>query len=105
MNATIAAPQIIRWEEPAPLRTASRDLAHLADAIRANPGKSAVIAEHPNTKEGRRIVATLIGVVKYKRRGFSDPEGTFHVTTRTERVDDGNDGKVIRVFVRFNAHE
>ncbi|WP_440063868.1 hypothetical protein [Streptosporangium sp. OZ121] len=106
-TSTATAPQILRWEEPVPLRSASQDLAHLADAIRAQPGKSAVIAEHPNTKEGKRIVATLTNAVKYKRRGFWHADGDFHVTTRTERIDgvgaDAEGGKVIRVFVRFDA--
>ncbi|MFI6889150.1 hypothetical protein [Streptosporangium canum] len=102
MNTPTTAAEIIRWEEPKPLRMAAKDLAHIADELRANPGKSAVIAEHPNTPEGRRLTANLISAVKFRRRGFMHSDGTFHVTTRTTRTERADGSKVIRVFVCFN---
>lgn len=99
MNAPIATAEILRWEEPAPLRAPELDLTPIADTLRANPGKSAVIAENPNTKEGRRLTTNLVSAIKYRRRGFLHPEGTFDTHTRTIAAADGS--KVIHVYAVF----
>ncbi|NRQ31337.1 hypothetical protein HII36_05720 [Nonomuraea sp. NN258] len=95
---------ILRWEDPARVETRTTDeYAQVAAALRANPHKWAVIAENPDTVEGRRNANRLFNGVKKGYRGFRhDPTGTFQVTTRTVARDDGT--KAVLVYVQYVPH-
>ncbi|MEU7891745.1 hypothetical protein AB0B45_02645 [Nonomuraea sp. NPDC049152] len=91
---------ILRWEDPAPRTPASDDYEPIAAELRDNPGQWAVIAEAPDTREGKREAARLFNAVKHGYRGFSRTEGgIYKATTRTGSTDNGD--KVIRVHAQF----
>ncbi|MEV4472861.1 hypothetical protein [Nonomuraea sp. NPDC049504] len=92
-------PGILRWEDPAPRTPSSDDYEPIATALRSKPGVWAVIAENPDTPEGKRVSARMFNTVKHGYKGFRRVEGgTYQVTTRT--VAKG-DGKVILVHAKF----
>ncbi|GAA5046253.1 hypothetical protein HNP84_010274 [Thermocatellispora tengchongensis] len=91
---------ILRWEDPAPRTPANDDYAPIATELRNNPGKWAVVAENPDTPEGRRASNRLFNAVKNGYRGFRRIEdGAYRATTRT--VDNGDGTKIIRVHAQF----
>ncbi|WP_433355510.1 hypothetical protein ACQP25_16930 [Microtetraspora malaysiensis] len=91
---------ILRWEDPAPRTRTKNENDRIADELRSNPGKWAVIAENPNTAEGRRVSARLYNAVKQGYRGFRRVDGgTYEGTTRSGTDDDNS--RVIRVHARF----
>lgn len=91
---------ILRWEDPAPRATSSDDYAPIAAELRNNPGKWAVLAEKPDTAEGRREVNRLYNRVKNGYTGFGRVDGgTYRATTRTVTKDDGT--KVVLVHAQY----
>lgn len=92
---------IIRWEEPAPIKTrTNKEYEPVAAELQKNPHKWAVIAETPDTPEGRRDANRLFNAVKNGYRGFrNDDNGTFQATTRTVTMDGGT--KVVLVHVQY----
>ncbi|MEU7911377.1 hypothetical protein [Microbispora bryophytorum] len=93
---------ILRWEDPAPRRTPTDEYDPIAAELRANPGRWAVIAENPDTREGRRGTSRVFNAVKNGYRGFRPVKGgTYTATTRTVTKDDGT--RVVQVHARFIA--
>ncbi|MEV0379748.1 hypothetical protein [Nonomuraea sp. NPDC050643] len=92
---------ILRWEEPAPIKTrTNKEYEPVAAELQKNPHKWAVIAETPDTPEGRRDANRLFNAVKNGYRGFrNDDSGTFQATTRTVTQDGGT--KVVLVHVQY----
>lgn len=93
---------ILRWEDSAPRSSAKSEDEYdpVAAELRNHPGRWAVIAENPDTLEGRRASARLYSAVKNGYKGFRHVEdGTFRATTRT--VNNGDGTKVIRVHAQF----
>ncbi|MGI5281713.1 hypothetical protein ACQEVF_59230 [Nonomuraea polychroma] len=94
-------PSILRWEDPAPRTPASDEYAPLAAELMKNPGKWAVIAEHPDTQDGRRAASRLFNAAKHGYLGFPRiGGGTFKATTRT--VNNGDGTRVITVHAMFD---
>ena len=94
----------IIWEEPPMLRGQNRpDLTHLADQVRAQPGKPALIAEFSTGMASKSRDAThLRNAITNRKQGFSHSDGTFTATTRTIRHNDGS--LSIRVYATFVSH-
>ncbi|MFD8529462.1 hypothetical protein ACFV0L_18780 [Streptosporangium canum] len=90
---------ILRWEDPAPRTPIGDQFAPIAAELRDHPGRWAVIAENPNTQEGRRDSNRLFNAVKLGYRGFQCEDGAYKATTRTVTASDGT--KVIRVHAQF----
>ncbi|MFI6497125.1 hypothetical protein [Nonomuraea typhae] len=92
---------ILRWEDPAPVRTrGDKEYEQVAAELQANPRKWAVIAEAPDTREGRRDTNRLFNAIKNGYRGFNaDDGGTFQATTRTVTKEDG--AKVVLVHAQY----
>jgi hypothetical protein len=91
---------ILRWEDPAPRTPVSTDYEPIAAELRANPGASAVIAEHPDTPDGRRDANRLFNAVKNGYKGFRvSSGGTFRAATRTVTKGDGT--KVVLVYAKY----
>ncbi len=92
---------ILRWEDPAPRTRATDEYDPIAAELRNNPGRWALIAENPDTLEGKRAAARMFSAVKNGYRAFRRVEsGTYTATTRTVETGDGS--KVIRVHARFD---
>ncbi|MEV1170149.1 hypothetical protein [Nonomuraea sp. NPDC049784] len=93
-------PGILRWEDPAPRSPASDDYEPIAAGLQNKPGVWAVIAENPDTPEGKRASARMFNAVKHGYKGFRRVEdGTYRATTRT--VTNGDGTKVILVHAMF----
>jgi hypothetical protein len=91
---------ILRWEDPAPRTTSIDNYEPIAAELRNNPGKWAVLAEMPDTADGRREVSRLYNRVKYGYSGFCRvDDGTYRATTRTVAKDDGT--KVVVVHAQY----
>jgi hypothetical protein len=92
---------ILRWEDPAPVRTrTNKEYEPVAAELQARPNEWAVIAENPDTPEGRRDANRLFNAVKNGYRGWNnDDDGTFEATTRTVTKNGG--AKVILVHVQY----
>lgn len=78
---------VIRWEKPPPaLRVGGRGKPGsrydgLAEELRANPGREAVIHETPN----RNVANSVAGLIREARVRCFEPRGDFDACTR--RVD------------------
>ncbi|MFB4284905.1 hypothetical protein ACBJ59_57225 [Nonomuraea sp. MTCD27] len=92
---------IIRWEDPAPVKTSTnKEYEPVAAELQDNPLKWAVIAETPDTPDGRRDANRLYNAVKNGYKGFRNDEcGTFQATTRTVTKDGGT--KVVLVHAQY----
>jgi hypothetical protein len=92
---------ILRWEDPAPKKTASNEFEPIATQLRNNPGKWGVVVENPDTSEGRREASRVFSAIKHGYLGFRrSDDGTFQAATRTvANEDDGT--KVILVHAQF----
>lgn len=78
---------VIRWEKPPPAkRVGGRGEVgsrydHLADQLRANPGREALIRETPSRNTGNSVA----GLIREARVRCFEPRGDFDACTR--RVD------------------
>ena len=89
-------PQIIRWEDPAPLTTGRRASAcwlAVASGLRAFPGRWAVVCTYG---AGRRSTASVIAHrIKSGKMAAFRPVGDFEATIRT--AEDGS----VAVYARY----
>ena len=84
-------PEVFRWEDPPPMRRPSMgvDYDHLADILRANPGRWAVVREGTRA----RTVGHMSEIKSGKIAAFR-PAGTFESTCRSE-------GAKVTVYARY----
>ena len=93
-------PQIIRWEDPAPLTTggpASASWLAVASGLRASPGRWAVVRTYG---AGHRSAASVIAHrIKFGKMAAFRPVGDFEATIRT--AEDGS----ATVYARYLDQE
>ncbi|GII42850.1 hypothetical protein [Planotetraspora phitsanulokensis] len=83
---------IISWEAPSPRRKQGDDLAALAAQLRENPGRWALILEHPaDSKAGKQEVSRLFNAIKHGWKGFTrtNTGGSYDAARRTVQAEDG----------------
>ena len=94
------SPQIVRWEDPAPLTTGrpatTRWLA-VASALRASPGRWAVVRTYD---AGHLSAASILAHrIKFGKMAAFRPVGDFEATIRT--AEDGS----VTVYARYIGNE